>query len=264
MIIRKGKRTKFGQALIEIIFVVLLFMFIGMMVYETGILYYNVNMVSNSLKQAVWLASLGATDEEIINVITAVDEHLLKSVFMEHQVSDFALEVWAKTPGGEYDIAPLVSDDQFSPGTYNASTRRRAAYIWRAQGLNVRLSLNYKIGYVSPYFGATPVILVTMPLSASQAVMVRNDEDHDGLVDLYEPELFLPREGTYTALCHTDSGGVSDKLAYDIDNDAVPDTDESGFSMYDYDNDYTLDIYDAGSGQNMIRHPNLGGNPISL
>jgi Flp pilus assembly protein TadG len=255
-----------GQALVEIFFVILVFMFVGMMAYETGVMYYNVNQINNALKQAVWAASLGATDEEIIDTITNTDTSLLQSVFFDHYITNFAIEVWVQNQAGEFDIAPTAGDALLSPGTFNAATARRAAYLWRAQGLNIRLGLNYVAGYVSPYFGATPVFKIDLPLSASQPIIDRNDEDHDGLVDLYEPEMFasvlnLP----WIPFCHADSGAnaVSDPYAYDRDQDNIPDTVEAGYGMYDFDNDGILDVYDPGAGQNRLRHPRLGGNPVA-
>jgi hypothetical protein len=260
----RNRRSR-GQALVELFFVILLFIFVGMMSYETGVMYYNVNQINNALKQAVWAASLGASDEEIIDIITNSDTSLLQSVFFDHYISNFAIEVWVQNPAGEFDIAPTPNDHLLSPGTFNASTRRRAAYIWRAQGLNIRLGLNYVAGYVSPYFGAAPVFKIDLPLSASQPIIDRNDEDHDGLVDLYEPEMFVGVLGLpWIPFCHTDSGigAVSDLYAYDRDQDDIPDTVEEGYAMYDFDNDGLLDVYDPGSTNNRLRHPRLGGNPV--
>ncbi len=269
----RSRKSSRGQALIEIFFVVLLFFFVGLMGYETAVLYYNVNQVNNALKQAVWVASMGATDEEIITFVTDVDSWLLKSAFMEHIVDDFAIEMWVQTPTGEVNIAPTALDANFTPGTFNPATARRAAYIWRAQGLNIRLGLNYKIGYVSPYFGATPVFMVNIPLAASQPVIARNDEDHDGLVDIYERELWVQYSGTigYIPLSHTDTwvnsatDTTSDKFRYDVDRDGRADTstEEMGFGMYDYDNDGILDPFDPGTNHNWMRHPKLGGRPLS-
>jgi len=251
-----------GQALIEVFFVILFFFFFGVMAYETGIMYYNVNQVSNSLKQAVWLASIGATDDEIMETIAEMDDALFRSAFFDHTIDNFAIEVWVPAQSGDYHIAPTANDWRLTPGS---STR--AAYLWRAHGMNVRIGLRYRAGYVAPYFGTHVLNLITINLVQSQPVLVRNDEDFDGLVDLYEPELFrhaLVGDATHIALSHTDSFvRGSDFVGYDLDGDNTPDTAEAGLSMFDFNNDGILDPFDPGPGRNLLRHPRLGGVPVN-
>lgn len=253
---------KRGQALIEIFFVILFFFFFGVMAYESGIMYYNVNQVSNSLKQAVWLASIGATDDEILETVAAMDRALFRSVFFDHTIDNFAIEVWVPTAGGDVHIAPTANDRRLTPGS-----ARRAAYLWRAHGMNVRLGLRYRAGYVSPYFGAQALNIITINLSQSQPMLMRNDEDHDGLKDLYEPELFrnpLVGDATHIALSHTDSAARgSDFISPDLDGDNRPDTAEVGLAMYDFNDNGFLDPFDPGRGRNWLRHPRLGGVPVN-
>jgi hypothetical protein len=265
--LRWGSSFRKGQALIEIFFVILFFFFFGVMAYEAGIMYYNVNQVSNALKQGVWLASIGATDDEIMDVISNVDRSLFRTVFFDHKIENFAIEVWVPTSGGEHNIAPTANDWRLTPGS-----SRRAAYLWRAHGMNVRMGLTYKAGYVSPYFGTNALTLIEIALVQSQPVLVRNDEDIDGMVDLYEPELHLNQTvvgqttgyDTYVALSHTDSKARgSDFTGTDIDGDGIADMNEAGLMMYDFNDNGILDPFDPGAGNNLLRHPRIGGRPAN-
>lgn len=265
--LREGRRA---QALIEIFFVTVLFMFVGMMGYEGGVMYHNVDVVHNALKQAAWVASMGAQDPDIEPIIADCDTQLLSSVFFDHLVSDFKIEVFVPTPDGLQLYAPTSSDKFLTGGETDPATGQytRAAYVWRAFNMNIRLGLTYKFGYVSPYFGATPVSILSIPLSASQPITARNDEDRDGMVDIYEPEIFNGMfMMSWAAENHTDStlyGAAlkSDKVNLDIDGDQLLDTSEVGFGMYDYDNDGHLDNIDIG--QNLMRNPILGGGKPKL
>jgi hypothetical protein len=232
-------------------------------------MYYNVNQVSNALKQGVWLASIGAPDDEIMEAISNVDQALFRTVFFDHKIEDFAIEVWASTPTGEVNIAPTANDWRLTPGS-----RTRAAYLWRAHGMNIRMGLTYKAGYVSPYFGTNALTIIEIPLVQSQPVLIRNDEDRDGLVDLYEPEFHLNQTvigqqagyDTFVALCHTDSKARgSDFIGTDIDGDGRLDSSDSeaGLMMYDFNNDGVLDYRDPGVGRNLLRHPRIGGRPVN-
>lgn len=276
MINKPSTRSRSGQALIEVFFIVILFIFVGIMAYETGVMYYNVNAVSNSLKQAVWLASGGATDEKIMAAVADVDTYLMKSALFEHRIENFGIEVWIQSPGSntEYNIAPTSCDNQLSPAPFPvvAAIPTRAAYVWRAHNLNIRVGLTYRAGYVAPYFGAAPTFLINLPLTASEPITARNDEDRDGLVDLYEQEFFSLAYTTWPPLAlaaagpwpgrpfhHTDSVAKNtDDLDSDIDGDGLANyvAAESGVFMFDRDNDGISDVLDPKSGH--LRHPRLG------
>jgi hypothetical protein len=103
-------------------------------------------------------------------------------------------------------------------------------------------------------------------------VLVRNDEDIDGMVDLYEPELHLNQTvvgqttgyDTYVALSHTDSKARgSDFTGTDIDGDGIADMNEAGLMMYDFNDNGILDPFDPGAGNNLLRHPRIGGRPAN-
>lgn len=281
--------------MIEVMFIVILFIFVGVMTYETGILYYNVNAVSNSLKQAVWLAAGGAPDEQIAKAVQDADSLLLKSALFEHRADNFGVEVWLQPPGSktEINIAPTQCDHNLTPGRGATDIgTTKSAYVWRAHGLNIRVGLTYRAGYVAPFFGASPTFIVNMPLSQSEPITARNDEDKDGLVDLYEKELFaLESAGEHASWLpgrHRDNSAslsrtspafanATDDIAYDVDGDGIADTSgladpldltgatidtEAPVRMYDFDNDGITDALDHG--QNLLRHPRIGGNPLTV
>jgi len=286
---RKSKiENRLGQALIEVFFIVVLFIFVGIMGYETGLLYYNVNTISSTLKQAAWAAAAGATDDEIFDLIEEADEILLKSALFEHHIENFAIEVWfqpvtlntsrtAAAAVAAYSIAPTPCDTQLSPGSAN-----RAAYVWRAQGYNIRVGLTYRAGYAAPYFDASPTFLINLPLSASEVINARNDQDRDGLADIYEPELFeLMRfndpagyaawlqvpVGTngWRPFVHTDSPShQTDDSDTNLDGDGVLDAvaSEAGIGLFDFNNDGVEDKFDRGN--NLLVHPRIGRNDYSL
>jgi len=280
-------RSRSGQALIEVFFIVILFIFVGVMAYETGVLYYNVNTVSNSLKQAIWRAAVGAPDEEIMAAISDADAFLMKSALFEHRVEDFGIEVWIKPQNSaiEQNIAPTPCDNLLSPAAAIKAGDpwpRRAAYVWRAHNLNIRVGLTYRAGYVAPYFQAAPTFLINLPLTASEPITARNDEDRDGLVDLYEQELFerwrqlspatyaaptaftTSASNQWRAYVHTDSRAhFTDDMDTNIDADSILDAAEGpGIRPYDFDNDDITDMLDPK--QNFLRHPRLGGNPMPI
>lgn len=264
------RASRRGQALVELSFVVVIFMFVGMMGYETGVMYHNVNAVENGLKQAAWMASMGAQDEAIMATIANVDTYMMKSAWFDHRTEKFSIEVYIHdTNGAEFQIAPTQWDLYLTPAAAN-----RAAYIWRANGMNIRMGLTYVAGYVAPYMGAEPLFRISLPLVASMPIAARNDEDMDGMVDLYEQELFVGvRTGVgvdsgWIAQCHRDTGWyssstASDRLNADIDGDSVSDMSEAGYSRYDYNNDGLIDPWNRGPSNNLSRHPIIGGRPLT-
>ncbi len=267
MRIRRSLRAnRRAQALIEVFFVTILFIFVGVMGYEGGVMYHNVDVIHNSLKQAVWVASMGAQDEDIMPIIADADTQLLRSVFFDHMASGFTITVWIPTPTGLQLYAPTSSDKFLTGGATDPSTGEisHAAYVWRAFNMNIRIGLNYKFGYYSPYFNAMPTNILNLPLSASQPITASNDNDFDGMVDLYEREVYSGLMGlAWTAMSHTDNiNYASDAVNTDIDRDGVADNTEIGFGMYDYDNDGFLDNIDDNT--NLLRNPRIGDSTPAL
>lgn len=254
----RHRRASCGQAMIELYFIILLFFFIAIMVYEIAITYHNFNVVNNALKQGAWLAGMGAPDEDVLQVIANADTQIAKSLFFKHQVSNLAIEVCVLTPSGEIQIAPTSKDIYLSPGSAT-----RAAYIWRACGNNIRIGCQYKVAFSSLFFGADPVFSISVYLGTSQVIAARNDEDQDGLVDLYEPELFTGMlKETWVPFSHRDNGRSDLQIdsAANVDGDQFSDLNETGLMVYDYDNDGWADNQDPDTGHNAMRHPILGGN----
>lgn len=257
---RDASRGRKGQALIEIYFVVVLMLFIAVTLYEISIMYHNFNVVNNALKQAAWLASLGAPNEDIFAAVANADDQMGGSAFLGHYTKNFGLSVWVPMNGKEVEIAPNSSskDVYFSGGQPNV-----AAYLYRAADNNVRVGFTYVVGISMMFFGTDPVFKVELPLTESMSIMAQNDEDWDGLVDLYEPELFrcIRNEDTWVAVSHRDNA-ISDKASTNIDGDTNTDDVEASFSIYDYDNDQWMDRNDNDT--NLMRHPIIGGRKVVL
>ena len=256
---QKRSDNESGQALIELYFCFVLFFFIAVLTFESSIVFHNFNVVNNALKQSVWRACMGASNEDIIQALTDADTQMARSAFFKHRVSDWGLYVWVPTASGHINIAPTSTskDANFSGGSSNM-----AAYIYRAQDNDIRVGVKYHVSFTSPFFGSTPVFSIPVNLTESMAVIARNDEDRDGLVDLYEPELFQALLGeAWTPLSHRDNG-VPDMANTDIDSDGIADSNEVGTALFDFDNDGWLDRHDPDT--NSIRHPVFGGNKVTI
>lgn len=288
---RRGREG--GQALIELLAVVVIFSFLGIATLEAAVLYRNLNVVSNGLKEATWAAAYGAHDREINRILDDMALNLLGGAFLAYTAESFVIEVHqpaGDTVRSENYIAPfddLTRDEVFSGGKRN----QRAAYLYRAEGMSVRLGLLFEIGYFVPFFGTNQMISVRLPLAVAQPVAVRNDEDRDGLVDLYEPELFVAALGLpWSPLSHIDfndseaadpqdtagENPVSDTPARvwsNIDGDTLYDINDPPGAQgalvifafnYDWNNDGIEDRYEAPAAnaadtRTMINHPVIGG-----
>lgn len=257
------RKKQAGQALIELYFIILFMFFLAIGAYEVTILYHNFNVVENALKQAVWKGALGADDITIAQTIANADEAMGHSAYFWHRVSNFGVSVWVPTPDGrEIFIAPQEASRD---GAFTGGTGSRAAYIYRAFNMNLRVGVTYHVAFSTLWFGTANVFAFSVPLTKSQPILARNDEDRDGLVDIYEPELFtqLLGEDTWVPYDHLDNG-VSDALSTDDDGDGISDYLEEGNANYDFNNNGILDPEDPGVGNNMLRHPIIGGNAASI
>lgn len=272
--ILRGRRRASGQAIIEVAFSMILFLFIALLVYEGSIVIHNLNVINNCLKQAAWIGAMGAPDDDIMSAIASSETQLAKSGFFACRASDFGITVWTQTPTGEIQLAPgnASNDWNFSPGAPN-----RAAYIWRANNYNLRVGLKYYIAYSSTLYGVNPIFSFHVDLVSSQTIMGRNDEDRDGMVDLYEPELWCGNLGggnfylwgyTDTPLSHRDRG-TSDTHGFglDIDGDGLQDLFESNEAHYDFSiasGVGWMDKFDPDTPNNRLRNPLIGGEAVVL
>lgn len=292
-----GKSGEKGQAIVELLAVVVIFAFVGLAVLETGMLYHNMNVLSNGLKEATWAASYGAHNDKISMIMNDAAEDIVLGAFMMHRSDTFQVSVWQ--PGNdtgtvETAIDPLSPTEpvKFTGHMLVNGRASRAANLYRAEGYSIRLGVTYTVSFFVPLFGSAPLFSARIPLTVSEPIHATNDEDRDGLVDLYEPELLLGAAGllSYAPLSHLDNGASDTPLAsdLDIDGDGRLDIDEDtpvaygqGISgdratisnwQYDFDNDNensTLvsreDKYEKASTstdtQSRLRHPVIGGPP---
>lgn len=265
---------------------IVLFLFIGIMGYEAAILQHNLTLIQEAVRESAWVAARGGNDAVVQEMISDAGTRLVTGALMSHAAFEFGVEVWTDTYGAaslpwSSAIAPnynaVGSDSTFSPGA-----RDRAAYLYRTQGMTIRIGVVYSMAIGAPLFGTFQTFKVRIPMTASEPIVVRNDEDRDGMVDLYEQEVFarrgrmpdvwnyaLPSASSYGGwpqpdagdvyayfpYSHTDSGAylggvlvaVSDAAANDIDGDGTSgETLIGNFEQYDYDydNDGISDKFD--------------------
>lgn len=193
---RLRARFRRGQALIEATVAIVLFIFIGIMGYEAAVLQHNLTLIQEAVRESAWVAARGGNDAVVMEMVSDAGTRLITGAFMSHAAFSFAMEVWTDTYGAyslpwSAMIAPtydVTVDSTLSPGS-----RDRAAYLYRTQGMTIRIGVAYTMVVGAPFFGTFEPFKVRIPITASEPIVVRNDEDRDGMVDLYEQEPFARR-----------------------------------------------------------------------
>lgn len=259
------KRRESGQAQVEMLFMIL-FLFAFMIgAYETSILFHNVIVLQSAVRSATWAASLGAPDKEIENIIYTRSANLIPSIFMKTYPEFLAIEIWSDVDNTTINIAPTAYYSSFTP-----KAKYRAEYIFRATNYNIRVGIPYTIGIHIPIIQQN--LTVKLTVLESFRIQVQNDEDHDGMVDLYEVEYFqgrrgegvnpygdpLPSAALWSPRSHNDSSVLVGSATVDSDQDGKTDYKEELGTFqnahFDYDNDDVedkLDFIEIGK----IRNP---------
>lgn len=197
--IDRGPRARHrrGQALIEATVGIVLFLFLGLMGYETAVLQHNLTLIQEAVREAAWVAARGGNDAVVQEMIADAGTRLISGALISHAAFSFGVEVWTDTYGASSlpwsaaiapDYANILADSTFAPGS-----QTRAAYLYRAQGMAIRIGVSYTMVIGAPLFGTFQAFKVRVPMTASEPIVVRNDEDRDGMVDLYEQEVFARR-----------------------------------------------------------------------
>lgn len=285
--IRRAKarrRLRRGQALVEAMVGVVLFIYLGLMGYDIAILQHNLTLIQETTREAAWVGARQGSDERVLEMLEEAGRRLITGAFLTHDARDFGLEVWRSDTWAVTSEAWIMTgfgaDTTFAPGA-----RRHAPHVYRAQGYVLRLGLRYVISLGAPMFGVFRPFTVSIPIVANEPFTVRNDEDRDGLADLYEQEVFA-RAGliqsswrycswpttaagdtmAYFPFSHTDSGGyvggyiiaVSDAASDNIDGDTLSNDLEANLwkhAMYDHDNDGVEDRHDFVASPPAYRDP---------
>lgn len=248
-----------GQALIELMLIVVLCIIIGFGIYEGGILFHNISVMNRGISRAASYAAHGASMEHINRSVTHEAKNLMGSAWIAQRADTEGIKVQIVNTENDTLIGPTQYSDLFEPGKQLVTS-----YLFWAQGYEVRVSLGYRIAWNLPYIRT---FYVPLRITGSQAILAPNDIDRDGLVDHREQAYveYALAEDYPTGYSNGDTVWIHPvhRDGYDtLDTD--PDADVDGDSLttndtfpYDFDNDAVEDKYDPGDNQ-MEYNPRLG------
>lgn len=241
-----------GQAMIEMVLIVLICLMIGIGIYEGGVMLHNMSVMNAAVDHAATYVSWGAPLPRVKQALTDEAVNLLASPFFQQEFGEEGLiiEIW--DPGSNRRLAPTQMVEDLSPGWQYI-----AEYMFWAQGYEARVGIRYSVGIYVPFLGPFTIPLTTV--SSSRVIQAPTDIDRDGMVDHYEAEyvgwaMEVESDTTWKHPAHRDGVGELDGPLVDIDGDggiAQNDT-----YPYDFNNDGTEDKYDPDN--NRMRY-----NPVS-
>lgn len=258
-----------GQALIELMFVVILSFIMGVGMYEVGALVHNLSVLNKAMDSAANYASRGAPYEKVKEVVILESNNLMGGAFLEQTIeNDFGLilEVWnpeTNTKLGAYTEGQYTYRSQcstsFAPRKENVTP-----YLFWANGYEIRTGVEYKIGIYIPYIYT---IVVSPTISSSKIISVQNDLDRDGMVDSREAgyvawamEQKFPSDTQWKNPVHRDETGSLDSSSIRDDIDGDGDTVQVDPLPFDRDNDRVQDKFDKAEPAMM--NNNLTMNPL--
>ncbi len=252
------RNSEAGQAIVELMLVVLLCLMIGIGIYETGAFLHNISVINQAVNNAAIYASWGAPISKIKATLVRETDNLLAGAFLAQKVSKQGVIVEVRNPKTDQMIAPLpgmafpfADHTELSPGKKNV-----AEYIFWAQRYEIRVGIVYRIGIYIPFLGP---ITATNPIVGSHTIQAPNDMDRDGLADSREAEYVLyyldqTSDTPWVHPMHRDGTGQLDTAG-----NADPDGDGTSLGNdnfpYDFDNDGVEDKFDHGDNR-------LNQNPV--
>lgn len=264
-----------GQALVELMLIVLVTVMVGFGIYEAGALLHNISVMNKAMNSASNYAARGATYERIQEQVSEEAENLLSGAFLAQTVTSdpgLVLEVWNPETGtklgthtGSGHTYRSQCPESFAPGRQGVTP-----YIFWAQGYELRVGVRYEIGFYVPFLA--PVTIDTV-VSGSTRIAAQNDLDRDGLVDSREAEYVdwaMTKKANASGMIsdtqwkhpvHRDEYDTLDSNhgpTLDIDDDGVPWPNDD--QLYDRDNDGTEDKFDKAEASDRDNH--LTMNPL--
>lgn len=208
-----------GQAIVEMVVIVIFTLMIGIGIYETGVFLHNVSVLNAAVDHAATYASRGAPVQKIEAALIREAENLLIGAFsaQKFDTGGIIIEVWNPRTGNK--IAPTKHSEKFIPGR-----SRVAEYMFWAEGYEIRVGLNYRAGIYIPFAG--PVTTPFTVITSARVIQAVNDIDRDGMADQYEPEyvahaLTLAGDTDWQNPVHRDGIGKLDGSDVDIDGDGT-------------------------------------------
>jgi len=241
----KKSNNQGGQAMVEMILVVIISLMIGIGIYEAGAFLHNVSVLSAAVEHAATYASYGAPVEKVEEALIREGRNLLAGAF-SHQKFDpqgIIIEVW--NPVTREKIAPTEYSEEFRP--YRS---RIAEYMFWAAGYEIRVGLNYRAGVYIPFAG--PLTIPFTTIVSARTIQAANDIDRDGMVDHYEVEyiaqaLAIEGDTTWKHPVHRDKTGKIDGPDVDIDGDGMIAAEDE--YPYDFKNDGIEDKFAPGENR---------------
>lgn len=258
----KKNRSESGQALIELIFVILFCFILGVGIFESGVLINNVSIMNTAMDITAKYAASGASYERLQDVINRESNNILTGATLIQEVSDQGLVVQVRNPKENVPLGSFqgggLSVHSQCKNIFTPRENTITPYMFWAEGYEIRVGVEYGIGFEIPFLGP---ITVDTTVWGSQLIDAENDLDRDGMRDQFEPEyvqwaMAADGAGSWRHPVHRDGTGelISDPGA-DMDGDGVADDK----SPYDYDNDGTEDKFDKGDNL-MEYNPLMGPN----
>ncbi|MFB6346786.1 MAG: hypothetical protein ABEK50_13660 [bacterium] len=216
-----------GQALVELMAVIIILTFMAVGIYETGALIHNISVMNTGMETAATLAAHGAPFEVVRNQIYDEADNLLAGAFLEQRIvedeqkgSNIYVEIWNPRTN-----EPLVTSYTPHQETFSPQINNVAPYMFWTEGYQVRIGVLYEIGIYVPFIRS---FTLDFSIVGTRIIQVSNDVDRDGMVDSMEVEYlgwWLDNQGkTWSHPVHRDK---SDTLDSNVDADIDGDNDMS-------------------------------------
>lgn len=175
-----------GQALVELMGIVVICLMIGFGIYEAGVLFHNVSVINQSMETASLYAAQGARMDKIQDLIYDEAGNLMGGALLEQRIieadegSNIIVEIW--NPATD---EPLVTEYTPNQEEFGPRMKNVAPYMFWAQGYEIRVGVYYQIGIYVPFLKAFEI---SLPIVGSRTIDAPNDIDRDGMVDSREVE----------------------------------------------------------------------------
>ena len=240
-------QSESGQALVELLFVILFCFVLGIGIFESGVLINNISIMNTAMDTTAKYAAAGAPYEKLQDVVIRESNNLLAGASLVQEISEEGLVVQVWHP--EYDVklgsysgggtsARPQCNQTLTPE--NSST---TPYLFWTEGYEIRVGVRYGIGFKLPFM--EPITVESL-VWGSKLIDAENDLDRDGLRDQYEVEyvqwaMAADSAGSWRHPIHRDgTGEFTTNPSTDVDGDGV-----SNDSLpFDYDNDEREDKLD--------------------
>jgi hypothetical protein len=249
-----------GQALVEVLVIMIICLMIGVGIYEAGAFFHNVAVMNSAVESAATVASHGAPFRKVERIVVRESKNLLAGAFLSQYIPEkgVIVEVWNPVSGNQ--LAPTQHADQFHPGEPFV-----AEAMFRARGYEVRVGVIYRIGITMPFLQP---IVVEQTIVGTRTIQSPNDIDRDGMVDSQEAALLQSCTGnSWSHPVHRDQQNTLDaESGADIDGDGLAGGSDS--LPYDFNNNGIEDRMDEDNRQgprenDLIFNPVVGPNDWS-